>query len=690
MATARSFSDINTHWAKAAILALADRQIVNGFPDGTFRPDAFLTRAEYAALMSAAFASAPVVRPAVDFPDVPSTYWAYASVKWGYERGFFTGYPEGNFNPNLPLPRMQAWAVIATALHLATPPQPNDILKLYFDDAGSIPNWVQWAIAAAVLNNCIVNYPDVRQFRPTANTTRAEVAALLCLALSIPNSVPPAYTTWNIGIYEIKGTITVPFERWKGCARLMRDIQVLLTGFRLYPSHKIDGRYNWETEVGLKKFCDFYGLNTMQTGILGATFAQALTTADPVEFILAQAKDRQQIYNTFLAQEVGYSADKLAFLDRGIEASPYKADIAQLPDRLKQKPDGVNIASPGATAIQTGTNATITYDLYPARGEKPPIDGNGLSFLHPDIKQACVCVGSFVDGMIRGHWLGKNALQRDQLWSTTKILPLLNVLCRANAKNPSALIKDCLIRPAGSQDGVGFYDLAIDLVSYKSAIATSNSVSAMFKQFETPAGLEAWVKGITGNSNLVFQGRYGEAPFIQNPELWSQTLKTVLLTPPYSNHNGSNLMSTYDLTRFISLVGWHNHLFPGAQLPGAQWSSLETGVRALGQDTARYIDVAIDQLGLAPVIAEPVILSKLGFGRSDSRARTELVYVAFVQFYDTRPRLKGNPAILRTVSLALLGANGNGDANEEARQIDARMAAEVTEILRRVVTQELV
>lgn len=148
-------------------------------------------------------------------------------------------------------------------------------------------------------------------------------------------------------------------------------------------------------------------------------------------------------------------------------------------------------------------------------------------------------------------------------------------------------------------------------------------------------------------------------------------------------------MSAYDLTRFVSLLGWHNYFAQEARLPSAQWNSLETVVRAMGTDTARYLDVAIERLGLNTVIESPVILSKLGFGRSSSRDRTEICYVALLQFADTRPRRQGKPAVQYTVALSLLAAKDLNDANEEARQLDARMAAEVTEILRRLVSQEL-
>ena len=53
--TAISFSDITGHWAEATITRWADVGIVNGYPDGTFRPDEFITRAELAKIVTLAF-----------------------------------------------------------------------------------------------------------------------------------------------------------------------------------------------------------------------------------------------------------------------------------------------------------------------------------------------------------------------------------------------------------------------------------------------------------------------------------------------------------------------------------------------------------------------------------------------------------------------------------------------------------
>ncbi|HEY9697177.1 MAG TPA: S-layer homology domain-containing protein [Trichocoleus sp.] len=687
--TIPSFSDIDNHWARACILAIAERRIMNGYPNGTFQPDGNLTRAEFAVLMPIVFPDARPVRDPIAFVDVPANHWAYSGIQQAYVNGWFSGYPDGTFQPNQPISRPQVISVLGTALHFEPPANPIQILNLYFDDAINIPNWTHWVIAAAVQQDIVINYPNVRLFYPLQNATRGEIAAIFCRVLKLNDVIPLEYSTRSLGVYDLKGEVTVTFPQWRGSARLMRDIQVLLADFQLYPAGQINGQYNSQTEQALTIFCDFYGLPNMRTGVLEEKFAWSITHADSIDYFLASAQDRNAIYNEFLAQEAGYGQDKLAFLDRGAASSPYYAYISQFPNRLTEKPDGQTTVSLGDSIVLTRANKRVYFNPFPNLGTLPAIDNFGLDFLHPDITEACICVGSFVDGTIQTHWSGKNALDNVQLWSTTKIIPLINTVCQANSVQPGVKVRDCLVRPVGSKDGYGFYNLAVDLVSYQQSIASSNAVAAMFKQFFTPKGLENWFQNLTGNRYLEFTGRYGEPPFIQDPDLWSQPTKVVLLKPAYSNHSGNNAISTCDMARLMAMLGWHNHLPNAARLPSAQWSSLETVVRAMGMDTARYIDVAIERLRVGSIVQSPVILSKLGFGRSDARNRTELCYVALVWFIDRRPARSSQAPVLRTFSLALRAAKALNDADEEARQLDARVAAEVTEILRRILTQEL-
>ena len=685
-----AFTDISSHWAKACIEQLAERNIVKGYPDGTFRPDGTVSRAEFTALVYSVFPASLPVRPALTFADVPVSHWAKTSVEWAYERGFLSGYPDQTFRPDIPISRVQAIAVLATALQYVFPPTAEETLQQYFDDAIAIPDYAKGAIAISTLKSLVVNYPDVRQLQPNKATTRGEVAALWCQALAISNVVPPQYVTWEMPLNELKGNRIVSFAVLKANAKLVKELQTRFSVLKIYPSgQELNGKYGTRLETAIADFCTLLNLPHAQTKQLDEKFAQALLNVVPVAFILKQTQNRQQVFNEYLQQGSRFSADKLVFLDRGIQNSPYKADLPQYPDRLREVPDGIEVVSLGETLKLTGTSQTVTFRPYPLRGKQPQIDAKGLDFLHADIKAACICVGSIVGGKLRSHWLGKNALQNMELWSATKIIPLLNVVSRVNNQFPAVDADQCMVRPSGSANGYKFYDLAVDVVNYGHAIASSNSLSAMFKQFDTPSNLENWVQKTTGNTALSFRGRYGEPPFLQTPELWDTKTQRQVLTSPNVPALESNTLSTYDLTRFISMLGWHFHIPLEARLLGGQWDSLECIVRAMGHDTARYLDVAIERLGLASVVRSTVIISKLGFGRSSIRDRTELVYTALLQFVDKRPRTENKPAILRTVAITLIGAKDLNNANQEAIELDARMAAEVTEILRRLMTQEL-
>jgi len=190
--SAMAFTDVQNHWAEDCINQMAPRKLVSGYPDGTFRPNATITRAEFAVLMLNAFPDAPVRRAGTMFKDVPPNHWAHKAIQDAYKRGFFSGYPGGTFLPNQPIPRVQAIGVLAGARNLSFSGLPEGTLRQYFTDAGQIPDYAKNAIAAAAINSLIVNYPNVKQLKPNQTATRAEVTALICRALFI-YAVPPQY-----------------------------------------------------------------------------------------------------------------------------------------------------------------------------------------------------------------------------------------------------------------------------------------------------------------------------------------------------------------------------------------------------------------------------------------------------------------------------------------------------------------
>lgn len=190
--SAFAFKDTQNYWATDCIQQLNERKLITGYSDNTFRPNVTVTRAEAAVLMLNAFPTAPNKRSFTAFRDVPQTHWAYKAISSAFQKGFFSGYPGGIFQPNQAIPRAQIIGVIAGAKNYSGVANPAQTLRTYFQDAAEIPNYAQTSVASAAINSIVVNYPNVKQLRPKVGATRGEVAASMCRALNI-YTIPPQY-----------------------------------------------------------------------------------------------------------------------------------------------------------------------------------------------------------------------------------------------------------------------------------------------------------------------------------------------------------------------------------------------------------------------------------------------------------------------------------------------------------------
>lgn len=186
---ATTFPDIQDNWAQAFIQALAARGIIQGFPDGTFRPNAPVTRAQFAAMIRQAFEQ-PLERPATQFSDIPANFWALDAIQEAYRMGFMEGYPNNIFLPDQNIPRVQVLVALVSGLDLSAPAQSTALLNRTFQDAAQIPDWAQTSIAAATVNQMVVNYPNVAFLNPNQTATRADVAAFIYQALVSRGQLP--------------------------------------------------------------------------------------------------------------------------------------------------------------------------------------------------------------------------------------------------------------------------------------------------------------------------------------------------------------------------------------------------------------------------------------------------------------------------------------------------------------------
>ena len=97
-----SIEDIKGTDYEAAVSALVELGVVEGYPDGTYRPDAIVTRAQMAKLLVVAAGLEPaanVAKGATNFSDVAANHWASGYINVAAQYGYINGYPDGRFAP---------------------------------------------------------------------------------------------------------------------------------------------------------------------------------------------------------------------------------------------------------------------------------------------------------------------------------------------------------------------------------------------------------------------------------------------------------------------------------------------------------------------------------------------------------------------------------------------------------------
>jgi len=451
---------------------------------------------------------------------------------------------------------------------------------------------------------------------------------------------------------------------------LCKAIQRRLRGLGLYPGGKlIDGDFGPRSQKALTDFCSAVGVAISTPLQFTPIMADKLLNTPQITSVLEQAKNTSLISKKYhdYEESVGANDAKLGFLDMGPQHSPFYKDIHRGKEFL---------AATKSVGIKSSSPASLSFSPYPNVGKLSTIVASSLGFLDAAITEACICLGDFNGSVLTTTWLGKNATAPVECLSATKIIPILNVLGKIGdriPKNPSNLI----LKNTGSAGRTFELPVAlIDICSYRVDVPHSNALSATLNAFESKR--VEWIQGKTGNTKAIkFGGKYGVEPTILVPEIRDGSSDPPILEFQLKA-SGGNDISVYDLTRFISLVGWHGILSEPQQLPNIADRGIEQAVIALGTDTARYVDTAISTLGLENVVDSLVVLSKLGYGIS------ALVYTAFVQFIDRHE--SGTPK-LRTFAMTLRAAKSSS-SNDEAIRVDTAIATAVTEIIRRIVTED--
>ena len=181
-----AFPDVNSdHWAAAEIKLLSEQGVIVGYPDGTFKPDDNVTRAEFAAMAIRALNQhhTKVVQP-VNFTDVTVDHWAYEDIQKALYFDLISYEKEGElFRPDDSVSRAESIAVAVNALTTETISleKAKSVLAKRYIDTHTVPEWFLIPAGKAEILGMIVVIPSAKDAALEAErpATRAEVAAIL-------------------------------------------------------------------------------------------------------------------------------------------------------------------------------------------------------------------------------------------------------------------------------------------------------------------------------------------------------------------------------------------------------------------------------------------------------------------------------------------------------------------------------
>ncbi|MEK4277663.1 S-layer homology domain-containing protein [Paenibacillus sp. FSL R7-0026] len=178
-----NYRDLTDHWGGPYIQQLHSLQGITGYPDGSFRPNNAITRAEFSIMLDRVFSPSEGIPEPVLFKDV-DTHWAKEGILQLAEQGILRGYADGTFKPDQYLSRAEVVELVGRIVELKnfrnnTSPF-HDINHTWNQEK------IELAYAAGLIQG-----RTAEQFVPDGSVTRAEATTLLIRMLSLDPDLGP-------------------------------------------------------------------------------------------------------------------------------------------------------------------------------------------------------------------------------------------------------------------------------------------------------------------------------------------------------------------------------------------------------------------------------------------------------------------------------------------------------------------
>lgn len=168
-----TFYDTAGHWAESYISQAVNNGIIQGYPNGTFKPDSPVSRAEFTSMINKLLKNTSSTSTA--FYDVPYGSWYYQDVAKGVAAAYITGYSNNSFSPDAPITRQEAAVILSRIV-----PAYGSSGSLYsYGDSYLIPDWAFDAFQQVNTRGYMGAYPDGK-LHPNDQLTRAQATKILC------------------------------------------------------------------------------------------------------------------------------------------------------------------------------------------------------------------------------------------------------------------------------------------------------------------------------------------------------------------------------------------------------------------------------------------------------------------------------------------------------------------------------
>ncbi len=174
------FADIAGTWAESYIRTVAERNLFQGYSDGTFRPDNRLTRAQFMMVLWN-LAGRPAPSAESPFEDMRTQIDNFQkAVAWAYEKGYVNGTSAATFSPGEPLTRQAAVKILFAYNGSKRGPEAllTQVYDEQYEDSGRISSWAKsamyWAVYQTILSGTSSTTLD-----PGGAVTRAQLAAIM-------------------------------------------------------------------------------------------------------------------------------------------------------------------------------------------------------------------------------------------------------------------------------------------------------------------------------------------------------------------------------------------------------------------------------------------------------------------------------------------------------------------------------